>query len=256
MTLLLSLLFLTGQAQSRWDFGVATSIGFSGHKDQETTSYTTGGMPVSTISTSFAVTYEPVIYTGFWTQYALGTKWALRASAGVRHVQIENFSTLKNAGTITTETHERLGSREFELALPLQLVYYLSPTENRNRWYVGAGVEMNYLLAQWRSWLTEYSDGTGGGGYWSTTERIPLKDGVYGPYYGGQDLIRWRGMGQLEVGWQRGRTSLSLLGSFAIINGKRYAAQPGDCFNDIWAPGIRSRRWRSLSLRLSYDLKK
>lgn len=255
-------------AQSRWDVGVATALGFSGHYKNEVTTYSNTALGSSS-TIDFTVTPQPIAYLGGWLQYEFSPRWALRSSAGVRHLQINNYTAVTtSSGGINTELRETLISRELEVALPLQFLRYFNAVDKSRRWYLGAGVEFNYLLAQWRTWESHFDDGVGGGSHWGGSSRLSLEEqnGYY--YYTYEKPIRWRGMLQAEIGWQRDRASLSLLGAVAAWNGKRYAAREWDCpqcFNPpengiiadvVSVPGIRSRRWRSLSLRLGYRLNK
>jgi len=135
--------------QSRWTFGLDVEGGYSGQADLEEHTYlddTFGDYYYKT-----EVRRQPGFSGGVWTEFLLSQRFGLRL--GVNYSQWRDFSEIESISYNTEDvmaaySRDRFYQKQSQLRIPLETHFYFGKPNSRARFFLKAGVQAGYLLAQ------------------------------------------------------------------------------------------------------------
>lgn len=259
--LLLSAFFVLAIAlsgQSRWAFGLDVEGGYSGQPDLQEQTY---------LDDTFGDYYfknevrrQPGFSGGVWTEYLLSQRFGLRL--GVNYSQWRNFSESESKyynteDVMTSYSRERYYQQQNQLRIPLETNFYFGKPDSRTRFFLKAGVQAGYLLAQTNTVNSLYGNSGQPAYEYSYEEEIDLNDEWL-------DIKRWQTSFIGGFGVTMDRVTLSLQKTWGLSKQEDFYGYPyGGCcgfgigFCDCLLPyptGAYTKPIQQTTLRFAYAI--
>lgn len=222
--LLLSAFFVLAIAlsgQSRWAFGLDVEGGYSGQADLQEQTYednTFGDYYYKTETRR-----QPGFSGGVWTTFLLSKRFGLRL--GVNYSQWRDFLESESISYSTEDAmvaynRERYYQKQNQLRIPLETQFYFGKPNSRTRFFLTAGVQASYLLAQTNAWNSYYGAAGQPEAYnYSYEEKIDLTDEWL-------EIKRWQTSFIGGIGVTMDRATLSLQKTWSLSKREDFHGYP------------------------------
>lgn len=238
-TILLSVfvaMAMTLSAQSRWAFGLDVEGGYSGKADLHEETYeddTFGDYYYKN-----QVRRQPGFSGGVWTEFLLSQRLGLRL--GVNYSQWRDFSETEGISYNTEDimiaySRDRYYQKQSQLRIPLETNFYFGKPTDRARFFLKAGVQATYLLAQTNTVNNYYGAVGQSESYdYSYAEEVDLTAEWL-------NIKRWQTSFIGGFGFTMERVTLSLQKTWGLGKKENYYGYPGGCcgfggFCDCYLP--------------------